>query len=249
MRAGKPAIVERPGAAAERASTERRAIGADLWLARARLQLLGRQAAVGLGGRGRALRGPGLSGAARRQPAAQCLGRAGRARGVARAPADQAQAVRNGLRWSSCRGASRSCRAADAGARRRAQPARGRRAGAQPRRRWAFIRARTPCSARWRDKDIAAMLARMAPLVDRWYFTDLPTPRAASAAQLPAQWQAPARRGRDGDASTHADPMRALPRRWPLRTPLIESSSSARSTPSAACWRTGLPARSGRHLS
>ena len=26
-----------------------------------------------------------------------------------------------------------------------------------------------------RDKDIAAMLARMAPLVDAWHFTDLPT--------------------------------------------------------------------------
>ena len=32
-----------------------------------------------------------------------------------------------------------------------------------------------------RDKDIAAMLCRMAPLVDSWHFTDLPTPRAASA--------------------------------------------------------------------
>ena len=34
------------------------------------------------------------------------------------------------------------------------------------------------------DKDIAAMLCRMAPLVDRWHFTDLPTPRAASAQAL-----------------------------------------------------------------
>ena len=34
------------------------------------------------------------------------------------------------------------------------------------------------------DKDIAAMLCRMAPLVDSWHFTDLPTPRAASAQRL-----------------------------------------------------------------
>jgi len=34
------------------------------------------------------------------------------------------------------------------------------------------------------DKDIAAILARMAPLVDVWHFTDLPMPRAASARQL-----------------------------------------------------------------
>ena len=31
------------------------------------------------------------------------------------------------------------------------------------------------------DKDLAPMLARVGPLVDRWYFTDLPTPRAAPA--------------------------------------------------------------------
>ena len=29
------------------------------------------------------------------------------------------------------------------------------------------------------DKDLAPMLARIGPLIDRWYFTDLPTPRAA----------------------------------------------------------------------
>jgi dihydrofolate synthase/folylpolyglutamate synthase len=35
-----------------------------------------------------------------------------------------------------------------------------------------------------RDKDLAAILTRMAPLVDHWYFTDLPAARAASAADL-----------------------------------------------------------------
>ena len=40
------------------------------------------------------------------------------------------------------------------------------------------------------DKNIQAMLLRMLPLVDRWYFTDLPTPRAATAAALMAHWQA-----------------------------------------------------------
>ena len=35
-----------------------------------------------------------------------------------------------------------------------------------------------------RDKDLAAMLCRVAPLVDHWHFTDLPTPRAASAKAL-----------------------------------------------------------------
>ena len=40
------------------------------------------------------------------------------------------------------------------------------------------------------DKDLAPMLARVSPLIDKWYFTDLPTARAASGAQLQAKWQA-----------------------------------------------------------
>lgn len=34
------------------------------------------------------------------------------------------------------------------------------------------------------DKDLASLLSRLAPLVDHWVFTDLPTARAASAADL-----------------------------------------------------------------
>jgi dihydrofolate synthase/folylpolyglutamate synthase len=59
------------------------------------------------------------------------------------------------------------------------------------------------------DKDLAPMLKKMGPLVDRWYFTDLPTPRADTAASLQAQWQAQETR-RDVAASTHAGPMEAL---------------------------------------
>ena len=51
------------------------------------------------------------------------------------------------------------------------------------------------------DKDIAGMVTRLAALVDRWYLSDLPLPRAASAeelertlrAALPAQAEAPSR--------------------------------------------------------
>ena len=63
------------------------------------------------------------------------------------------------------------------------------------------------------DKDLAPMLSRIQPLIDRWYFTDLPTPRAATAADLAARWQAlPPSPGtpRDVAASTHSDPMVAL---------------------------------------
>jgi dihydrofolate synthase/folylpolyglutamate synthase len=40
------------------------------------------------------------------------------------------------------------------------------------------------------DKDLAPMLARVGPLIDKWYFTDLPTPRAAAGTDLQARWQA-----------------------------------------------------------
>jgi len=59
------------------------------------------------------------------------------------------------------------------------------------------------------DKDLAPMLARIGPLIDRWYFTDLPTPRAAAAADLLAQWSAQNTR-KDAAGSLHADPMAAL---------------------------------------
>ena len=62
-----------------------------------------------------------------------------------------------------------------------------------------------------RDKDIAAMLERLAPVVDHWYFTDLPTPRAASAQQL-AQLHAALQLEGPGPVTTacHSDPAKAL---------------------------------------
>jgi dihydrofolate synthase/folylpolyglutamate synthase len=59
------------------------------------------------------------------------------------------------------------------------------------------------------DKDLTLMLQRMDPLVDRWYFTDLPTPRAAAAAALQAAWQALTRRG-DAASRVFAAPAQAL---------------------------------------
>jgi dihydrofolate synthase / folylpolyglutamate synthase len=58
------------------------------------------------------------------------------------------------------------------------------------------------------DKDLAPMFAKIGPLVDRWYFTDLPTARAASAQDLLARWQAHAKK--PVPASTHASPEVAL---------------------------------------
>jgi dihydrofolate synthase/folylpolyglutamate synthase len=59
------------------------------------------------------------------------------------------------------------------------------------------------------DKELASMLARVNPLIDRWYFTDLPTSRAASAVNLQTQWLAQNTR-KDASSNTFADPMQAL---------------------------------------
>jgi dihydrofolate synthase/folylpolyglutamate synthase len=40
------------------------------------------------------------------------------------------------------------------------------------------------------DKDLSPMLQRVGKLVDRWYFCDLPTPRAETASHLCAKWNA-----------------------------------------------------------
>ena len=59
------------------------------------------------------------------------------------------------------------------------------------------------------DKDLAPMLARINPLIDRWYFTDLPTDRAARGAALQSQWEAQNTR-KNASAQAFADPMAAL---------------------------------------
>ena len=59
------------------------------------------------------------------------------------------------------------------------------------------------------DKDLQPMLQRMGPLVDRWYFTDLPLPRAANALGLQQAWKAQNSR-KDVDSSLYPDPQTAL---------------------------------------
>ncbi|WP_416545649.1 bifunctional tetrahydrofolate synthase/dihydrofolate synthase [Limnohabitans sp. DCL3] len=59
------------------------------------------------------------------------------------------------------------------------------------------------------DKDLLPMLQKVNPMVDKWYFTDLPLPRAAKAADLQQVWRAHNTRT-DTTSSTHVDPMSAL---------------------------------------
>lgn len=59
------------------------------------------------------------------------------------------------------------------------------------------------------DKDMASMLERIAPLIDRWYLTDLPGERAAKAADLRATLEA-GPLGRGEVTGCYADPAQAL---------------------------------------
>lgn len=65
------------------------------------------------------------------------------------------------------------------------------------------------------DKDLAGMAQRLVPLVDAWYCCDLPTPRAASGAQLCEVIKAARQASTSaalpaGEATAHPDPMAAL---------------------------------------
>ena len=59
------------------------------------------------------------------------------------------------------------------------------------------------------DKDVGPMLARVGPLIDKWYFTDLPTARAATGEALKAKWQAGESRA-DVTATAYTTPRLAL---------------------------------------
>jgi dihydrofolate synthase/folylpolyglutamate synthase len=59
------------------------------------------------------------------------------------------------------------------------------------------------------DKDLAPMLAKVNPLIDKWYFTDLPTARAETGQGLLAKWQAQNPR-KNATATAYATPQMAL---------------------------------------
>ena len=68
------------------------------------------------------------------------------------------------------------------------------------------------------DKDIAQMLTHMAPHVDHWHVSDLPLPRAASAASLAVQLQ-PLLGLRKASVQEHGSPAHALQAAMALADP------------------------------
>ena len=102
-----------------------------------------------------------------------------------------------------------------------------------------------------RDKDIGAILARMAPLVDAWHFTDLPTARAATAAEIAALLQptmpANARDSRPITVAQHASPGEALASAFAAADPVDRIVVFGSFYNVGAVLASGLPRRGGRH--
>lgn len=94
------------------------------------------------------------------------------------------------------------------------------------------------------DKDLGPMLAKIGPLVDRWYFTGLPTPRALTGLSsckngMPCRWlRVVARMCRPAHSRIRCRPCR---RRSMRQTRLIELWSSARFIQWAGVLLNGTP--------
>ena len=97
-----------------------------------------------------------------------------------------------------------------------------------------------------RDKDIDAILAKMAPLVDAWHFTDLPAARAARADDLAARWRAVDANGR-ATSQTHATPSEALAAATAAADPADRIVVFGSFYTVGGVLANGLPERFGRH--
>ena len=98
-----------------------------------------------------------------------------------------------------------------------------------------------------RDKDIDAILALMAPLVDGWHFTDLPTPRAATAETLAARLQAAPKRPLQATSAIHADPRTALAAAMAAADPADRIVVFGSFYTVGGVLAHGLPQRAARH--
>ena len=98
-----------------------------------------------------------------------------------------------------------------------------------------------------RDKDIDAILMRMAPLVDHWHFTDLPAARAASAAEIAERCVALGPKGQAATVATHASASEALAAAMNDADPADRIVVFGSFYTVGGVLENGLPQRTGRH--
>ncbi|HEU4457845.1 MAG TPA: bifunctional tetrahydrofolate synthase/dihydrofolate synthase [Methylibium sp.] len=99
------------------------------------------------------------------------------------------------------------------------------------------------------DKDIDAMLARIAPLVDRWYCCGLPTARAANAEDLARRIAAVPNLPIASETSTHASPSEALAAALEAADPADRILVFGSFFTVGGVLRHGLPKQGAKHLS
>lgn len=97
------------------------------------------------------------------------------------------------------------------------------------------------------DKDLRVMFERVGPLIDRWYFTDLPLARAARAMDLSAIWQGTNQRP-DVRSSQHADPQQALDAAVAQADPADRIVVFGSFFTVGGVLRNGVPRLAARHL-
>lgn len=102
------------------------------------------------------------------------------------------------------------------------------------------------------DKDLAAVFQKIAPLVDRWYFTDLPLPRAEKATNLQKRWQAlqlVAQRPRQVFSNVYANPQAALDAAVAQAEPADRIIVFGSFFTVGGVLQHGIPRLQGKHLS
>ncbi|WP_180684462.1 bifunctional tetrahydrofolate synthase/dihydrofolate synthase [Tepidicella baoligensis] len=97
------------------------------------------------------------------------------------------------------------------------------------------------------DKDLRPMFERVNPLIDRWYFTDLPLPRAAKALDLAAIWQGTSSRGAV-TSSQHGDPVAALQAAVAAADPADRIVVFGSFFTVGGVLQQGVPRLAGKHL-
>lgn len=99
------------------------------------------------------------------------------------------------------------------------------------------------------DKDIPAMLSRMAPVVDHWHFTDLPAARAAKAQALAETLSRIGTQGPDaGGVSCHPEPALALRAALKLADPADRIVVFGSFSTVGGVLKDELPRLRGQHL-
>lgn len=208
LRAGRPAIVSDP-VPPQSVIDHANAIGADLWLVGRDFNVSGDKQQWGWSGRGRRYSGlayPALRGANQLINAAGVLAALESLR--QQLPVT-AQAVRNGLAMVELPGRFQIIPGEPTLVLDVAHNAHAVAALAENLDAMGFYPTTHGVFGVMADKDLAPILSRIGPMIDRWYFTDLPTARAAKADDLLARWQAQNTRS-DTSGSVHHTPMEAL---------------------------------------